>query len=64
MTRNELKNEIDMLQDNIHRIMESNNAEEIGDKRCRPFLGKIRTAAQVALLRCRILPYGKSQLYY
>ena len=29
MTRNELKNEIDMLQDNIHRIMESNNAEEI-----------------------------------
>ena len=34
-------------------------AEKTGDK-SRPFQGKIRTAAQISLLRCRILQYGKS----
>ena len=41
-----------------------NGQKKQATEKCRPFRGKIRTAAQVALLRCRILPYGKSQLYY
>ena len=37
-----------------------NGQKKQATEKCRPFRGKIRTAAQVALLRCRILPYGKA----